>query len=86
MLLSRISQLMLAKYGVEEKFKRPATYFITKARELGADNAVVFYRSAQIEKMLNNQTDALKYIDRAIELDSANTEFSDFKESLLQNN
>ena len=35
-------------------------------RELGADNAVVFYRSAQIEKMLNNQTDALKYIDRAI--------------------
>jgi len=77
---------MISMSGVDEKNKRPVVFWASKARELGADNAVVFYRSAQIEKMLNNQTDALKYIDRAIELDSANTEFSDFKESLLQNN
>ena len=40
----------------------------------------------QIEKMLNNQADALRYIDRAIELDLGNTEYSEFKKSLLQNN
>jgi hypothetical protein len=85
-LLSRIAQLMLETFGVEEKFKRPATYFISKARELGGDIAIVFYRSAQIEKMLNNQADALKYIDRAIELDSGNAKYPDFKKSLLQNN
>jgi hypothetical protein len=85
-LLSRIAQLMLATFGVDEKHKRPATFFIAKARELDGDNAVVLYRSAQVEKMLNNQADALKYIDRAIELDSGNAEYSEFKKSLLQNN
>jgi len=85
-LLSRIAQLMLETFGVNEKHKRPATYFSAKARELGGDNAVVFYRSAQVEKILNNKADALKYIDRAIELDSANTEYSEFKKTLLQNN
>ncbi|MBT7910517.1 MAG: hypothetical protein HN607_08280, partial [Verrucomicrobia bacterium] len=85
-LLSGFAHQLLVMGGVEEKTKRPVTYAIAKARELGGDNAVVFYRSAQIEKMLNNQTDALKYIDRAIELDSANTEYSEFKKSLLQNN
>ena len=85
-LLSRIAQLMLATFGLDEKFKRPATYFIAKARELEGDNAYVFYRSAQIEKLLNNQVDALKYIDRAIELDSGNAEYSEFKKTLLQNN
>ena len=77
---------MLATFEVDEEFKRPATYYIAKARESGEDNAVVFYRSAQIEKMLNNQADALKYIDRAIELDSGNAEYSEFKKALLQNN
>ena len=85
-LLSRIAQLMLATFGVDEKHKRPATFFIAKARELDGNNAVVLYRSAQVEKMLNNQADALKYIDRAIELDSGNAEYPDFKKSLLQNN
>ena len=32
------------------------------------------------------QEDALKYIDRATELDSNNTEYSEFKKTLLQNN
>ena len=85
-LLSALALRMISMSGVDEKNKRPVVFWASKARELGADNAVVFYRSAQIEKMLNNQTDALKYIDRAIELDSANTEYSAFKESLLQNN
>ena len=85
-LLSRIAHLTLETFGVGEEFKRPVTYYIAKARELGGDNAVVFYRSAQIEKMLNNQADALQYIDRAIELDSGNAEYSEFKKSLLQNN
>ena len=85
-LLSAYAHQMLLTGGVEEKTKRTATYRIANARELGGDNAVVFYRSAQIEKMLNNQADALKYIDRAIELDSANAEYADFKKSLLQNN
>ena len=53
---------------------------------MGGDKAIVFYRSAQIEQMLNSHAEALKYIDRAIELDTANTEYSDFKKSLLQNN
>ena len=85
-MLSRIAQLMLATFGADEKFKRPATFFIAKARELEGDNAVVLYRSAQVEKMLNNQADALRYIDRAIELDLGNTQYSEFKKSLLQNN
>jgi len=85
-LLSRIAHLTLETFGVGEEFKRPATYYIAKSRELGADKAVVFYRSAQVEKLLNNQVDALKYIDRAIELDSGNAEYSEFKKNLLQNN
>ena len=66
--------------------KVSSSYYIARARELGGESAVVFFRSAQIEKMLNNPADALKYIDRAIELDSANAEYSEFKKSLLQNN
>ena len=85
-LLSKFAYQMLVSFGVEEASKRPVTYFIAKARELGGDNAVVFYRSAQIEKMLSNQEDALRYIDRAIELGSGNAEYSEFKKSLLQNN
>ena len=85
-LLSRIAQLMLATFGVGEEVKRPVTYFIAKARERGADNAKVFYRSAQIEKVLNNQADALKYIDRAVELDSGSVEYLEFRKTLLDNN
>ena len=36
--------------------------------------------------MLNSQADALKYIDQATELDSKNTNYSEFKKTLLQNN
>jgi len=36
--------------------------------------------------LLDNQKGALQFIDRAIELDSGNTEYSEFKKSLLQNN
>ena len=61
-------------------------YYIQKARDLGGPIASVYYRSAQIEKMLNNQTDALKYIDRAIDLDSENEEYSEYKKTLLQDN
>ena len=85
-LMSGFAHQMLLMGGVEEKTKRPATYAIAKARELGEDNAVVFYRSAKIEKILNNQADALKYVDRAIALDSGNAEYSEFKRALLQNN
>ena len=66
------------------KFKQ--RFISAKARELGEDNAVVFYRSAQVEKMLNSQADALKYIDQTIELDEKNTNYSEFKKTLLQNN
>ncbi len=85
-LLSAFAYQLLVIRGVEEKNKRPVTYAIAKARKLGGDNAVVFYRSAQIEKMLNNQADAMRYIDRAIELGSGNAEYSEFKKTLLQNN
>jgi len=85
-LLGDFSLKVLFMMGVNEQSKRFVTFSIARARKLGKDNPIVFYRSAQIEKMLNNQTDALKYIDRAIELDSANTAYSDFKKSLLQNN
>ena len=66
------------------KFKQ--RFISAKVRELGGDNAVAFYRSAQVEKMINSQADALKYIDQAIELDSKNTNYSEFKKTLLQNN
>ena len=77
-LLSALALRMISVGGGDEINIRPVVFWAAKARELGADNAVVFYRSAQIEKMLNNQKDALKYIDRAIELDSAHPEYSDF--------
>jgi hypothetical protein len=43
------------------------------------------YLSAQVEKILSNQGDALGYIDKAIELGSGNAEYSEFKKYLLQN-
>ena len=84
--LSNISYLLLANSGLTEMNRRRALYHIQKARDLGGAIASVYYRSAQVEKMLNNQADALKYIDRAIELDSGNAEYSEFKKFLLQNN
>ena len=66
--------------------KVSSSYYIARAREMGGDNAIVFYRSAQIEQILNNQADALEYINRAIELDATSTDYADFKKSLLQNN
>ena len=77
---------MLANSGVTEVNKRRATYHIAKARDFGERNAFVFYRSAQLEELLNNQKDALRFIEMAIELDSGNAEYSEFKKSLLQNN
>ena len=85
-LLSGYAQQMLTTLGVGEEYKRQATYFIAKARELGVGNSFVFFRSAQIEGMFDNQADALRYIDRALELDPGNAEYSEFKKSLLQNN
>ena len=84
--LSQFAYRLIANAGLSDDAEIQATFISAKARELGGDNAVVFYRSAQIVKMLNNQEDALKYIDRAIQLDSANKEYSEFKKSLLQNN
>ena len=57
-----------------------------KAKKAGSPNFIVFFRSAQIEEMFDNQADALRYIDRALELDPGNAEYSEFKKSLLQNN
>ena len=85
-LLSGYAQQMLTTLGVGEEYKRQAIYFIAKARELGVGNSFVFFRSAQIEEMFDNQADALRYIDRALELDPGNAEYSEFKKSLLQNN
>ena len=85
-LLSGYAQQMLTTLGAGEEYKRQATYFIAKARELGVGNSFVFFRSAQIEEMFDNQADALRYIDRALELDPGNAEYSEFKKSLLQNN
>ncbi|SVA58896.1 uncharacterized protein METZ01_LOCUS111750, partial [marine metagenome] len=85
-LLSNFAYYLLANSGMNEANKRRATYHINKAREFGERNAFVYYRSAQVEKMLSNQEDALRYIDRAIELGSGNAEYSEFKKSLLQNN
>ena len=84
--LSSYAYYLLANSEITEDKKIRAVYHIAQARELGKQNPFVFYRSAQIEKMLNNQADALRYIDRAIELDSGNAEYSEFKKSLLQNN
>ena len=84
--LSQFAYRLVANAGLSDDSGIQARFISSKARELGGDNAVVFYRSAQIEQMLNNQADGLKYIDRAIELDSANVEYADFKKSLLQNN
>ena len=84
--LSQFAYRLVANAGLSDNSGIQARFISAKARELGGDNAVVFYRSAQIEQMLNNQADALKYIDRAIELDSANVEYADFKKTLLQNN
>ncbi len=77
---------LLANAEATEGRKAMAVYHIGQARKLGKDIPFVLYRSAQIEKLLNNQADALKYIDRAIELESGNAEYSEFKKSLLQNN
>ena len=63
-----------------------AVYHIGQARKLGKDIPFVLYRSAQIEMLLDNQKGALQFIDRAIELDSGNAEYSELKKSLLQNN
>jgi hypothetical protein len=84
-LLSDFALKKLVINGVNEKSKRFGTFAIAQARELGGDNAVVLFRSAQIEKMLNNRANSLNYIDRAIELDPLNTDYSEFKKALLQN-
>ena len=84
--LSQFAYQLVANAGPSDDPGIQAKFISAKARELGGDNSIVYYRSAQIEKMLNNQTNALNFINRAIELESANTEYSQFKRSLLQNN
>ena len=85
-LLSDYAYHSLTGLGIEEKNIRQVEFFISRAREMDSDSSHVFFRSAQIEQMLNNQMDSLKFISRAIELDTTNTEYSTFKKNLLQNN
>ena len=77
---------LLANAEATEGRKAMAVYHIGQARKLGKDIPFVLYRSAQIEMLLDNQKGALQFIDRAIELDSGNAEYSELKKSLLQNN
>ena len=85
-LLSDYAYHSLTGLGMEEKNIMQVEFFISRAREMNSDSSHVFFRSAQIDQMLNNQADSLKFISRAIELDSTNTEYSKFKETLLQRN
>jgi hypothetical protein len=84
--LSRFAYQLVANAGPSDKPEIQARYIAARAIELEEDNSSLYFKSAQIEKMLNNRSDALKFINRAIELDSTSTEYSDFKKSLLQNN
>ena len=85
-ILSKFAYVLFEKFGVGDEYIKPVQFAISRARILGENNSLVFYRSAQIEKILNNKDNALKYINRAIELDSKNTVYSDLKKTLLQNN
>ena len=84
--LSQFAYQLVANAGPSDDPEIQARFISAKARELGGNKAVVFYRSAQIEKVLNNQADALKYIDRAVELDSGSVEYLEFRKTLLDNN
>ena len=66
--------------------KRRVSYYIGKARDLGVNNSAIYYRSAQIEEIFNNQMASLQYITRAIELNKENKIYLNFKKKLLQNN
>ena len=77
---------MLANAELTEGRKAMGVYHIRQARKLGENIPFVLYRSAQIEMLLGNQKGALQFIERAIELDSKNTEYSDLKKTLLQDN
>ena len=77
---------LLANAEITEERKAMAVFHISQARQLGKETPFILYRSAQIEKLINNRADALNYIDRAIELAPLNADYSEFKKALLQNN
>ena len=60
------------------QFNMQVDFFISKARHLGGDNAHIFYRSSQIERIFNNKDKAIAFINKAINLAPDNEECKEF--------
>ncbi len=77
---------MLASEPENPDIKSKSKYHITRAREMGGNSSDVNFYSSKFEWLLNNKVGALNYIDRAIKLDSTNTDYKKYKKSLVENN
>ena len=82
-ILSNFAYYFLKSSNLDEFDKRYSIFCINKAREISNNSANVLFRSSQIEKLLDNQDDAIDFIDRALNVSPENLIYKNFKNYLI---